>query len=162
MQTLASLARHTITYVVGMLVAWLAVYLTGTDLKAATDAANALVEPLVILSGFVAVILARLAMPFLNNLFRRAAGENADPGLRLVPWLVGIGLGTAVVGTLPSCSPSSEYPLTGSVSYRDISTGSKAGLSFSPGHTPQGNFSMPVRDAATGEVIGSVNLHSGK
>lgn len=135
MQTLATLARHAVTYGVGILTAWLTLYLTEpAELKAATDAASALIEPLVILSGFVAVILSRLAMPFLTNLFRRGAGEKGDSGggLNLLG-LVGIlMIGTAAVGTLPSCSPTDEYPLTASISFRDPQSGAKAGLTYTP------------------------------
>lgn len=136
MQTLATLARHIITYTIGMLVAWLAVYLTGPDLKAATDAANALVEPLVILAGFGAVIVSRLAMPWLNKIFSRAAGEEGSGGSGGGLNLLGLGgilmISTAAVGTLPSCAPSGdEYPLTASISFRDES-GAKAGLTYTP------------------------------
>lgn len=133
MQTLSTLIRHLVTYVVGMLIAWLTIYLTGPDLETATAAANALVEPLVILAGFAAVILSRLAMPVLNQLFRRGAGEADNGGgtlpLALVGWMV---VGAMAAGTLPSCSPSAgEYPLTATLSFRDPS-GAKAGITYAP------------------------------
>lgn len=135
METLATLTRHVITYLVGLLAAWLALHLTGADLESATKAANALVEPLVILAGFVAVILARLAMPVFNKIFRRGAGEGSGGsagGLGLL--VVGLGLSMAVVGTLPSCalpgaaSFKSEYPVSGFVSYTDPQTGAQVGM----------------------------------
>ena len=43
----------------------------------------------------------------------------------LVLWL---GLGMAVVGTLPSCVPGQEYPVTGSLAYTDPATGAQVGL----------------------------------
>jgi hypothetical protein len=135
MKTLATLTRHGITYLVGLLVAWFTLHLTAPDeLKTATDAANALVEPLVIVAGFVAVVLSRLAMPFVNNLFRRGAGEKGDSGGGLN--LLGLGgmmmIGTAAVGTLPSCTPgqSTEYPVTGFVSYTDPQTGAQVGMNI--------------------------------
>lgn len=130
MKTLATLTRHIITWAVGMLIAWLAIYLTEVDLATATAAANALVEPLVILAGFVAVILARLALPVLNKIFRRGAGEESSgaSGGMLPLVVVGLGLSMAVVGTLPSCAPGLEYPVTGTLAYTDRETGAQVGL----------------------------------
>jgi hypothetical protein len=138
MQTLATLTRHGITYLVGILTAWLAVYLTAPEeLKTATEAANALVEPLVILIGFVAVILSRLAMPALNKIFRRGAGEDSANGTGLAPLVaIGtvIGMTAAVGGLLPSCSTGpvsgAEYPVTGFVSYTDPQTGAQVGVNI--------------------------------
>lgn len=129
MKTLATLTRHTLTYLVGLLAAWLALHLTGADLESATKAANALVEPLVILAGFVAVILARLAMPVLNKIFRRGAGEGSGGASGgMVPLALWLGLSMAVVGTLPSCTPGLEYPVTGTLAYTDRQTGAQVGL----------------------------------
>lgn len=130
MKTLAALIRHAVTYLVGLLVAWFTLHLTTPeDLKVVVDAATSLVEPLVILAGFAAVILARLAMPVLNKIFRRGAGEGsggASGGMvLLVLWL---GLSMTVVGTLPSCVPGAEYPVTGSLAYTDPATGAQVGL----------------------------------
>jgi len=110
MQTLSSLIRHGVTYVIGMLSAWMAVNLTGPDIAEATAAAEAMIEPLVVVSGFVAVILARLAMPVFNKIFRMGSGENDDDRdkdngggsgrtLLLVIACTAVGL-----GSLPSCS----------------------------------------------------------
>ena len=163
MNTLATLARHIITYLVGMLIAWLTIYLTGADLESATKAANALIEPLVIVAGFVAVIVARLAMPVLNKIFRPEAEEKSggvSGGMALlVLWL---GLSMAVVGTLPSCVPGQEYPLSGTVSYRDPRTGAKGGLVFVPGQPVGGRVQLPIYDPQTGAVLGAVDLRSGK
>ena len=112
MKTLATLSRHLITYVTGLLVAWVAIYLTGEDLKTATDAANSLVEPLVILAGFVAVVLSRLAMPIFDKLFRQGAGEDAmtktprGGSMGGLPLWVLIGTLAGLVGCLPACSTS--------------------------------------------------------
>lgn len=130
MNTLATLARHIITYIVGLLVAWFTLHLTTPeDLKVVVDAATSLVEPLVILAGFAAVIVARLAMPVLNKIFRPDAEEKSG-GVSggttlLVLWL---GLSMAVVGTLPSCVPGQEYPLSGTLAYTDPQTGAQVGL----------------------------------
>ena len=130
MKTLATLIRHGITYLVGLLVAWFALHLAAPeDLKSATDAANALVEPLVIVAGFVAVILSRLLLTWAGNLFRRGAGETTGSG---TPLLVALGVGTAAVGFLPSCSlpgaSASEYPVSGFVAYTDPNTGAQVGM----------------------------------
>jgi hypothetical protein len=61
---------------------------------------------------------------------------------------------------LPSCG--TEYPLQGTISYRDARSGAKAGLVFAPGEPVRGNVKVPVYDQATGEVIGQVDLASGK
>lgn len=61
---------------------------------------------------------------------------------------------------LPSCG--GEYPLNGSISYRDAQSGAKAGLVFAPGEPVRGSVKVPVYDQATGEVIGQVDLASGK
>ena len=163
MNTLATLTRHIVTYLIGLLAAWLAIYLTGADLESATKAANALIEPLVIVAGFVAVILARLAMPVLNKIFRRGAGEYSSGGSGgMLPLALWLGLSMAVVGTLPSCAPGTEYPVTGSLAYRDPRSGAKGGLVFAPGLPVQGRVQMPIYDPQTGAVLGAVDLHSGK
>ena len=107
MKTLATLTRHAATYLVGIFVAWFTVYLTlPGEAQAAADAANALVEPVVVLVGLAAVVISRLAMPVLTRIFRLSAGEGSGTGAGGLPLLVlGLGLGTAAVGMLPSCSP---------------------------------------------------------
>ena len=108
MKTFATLARHEVTYLVGLLVAWFTLHLTAPeDLKTATDSAHALVEPLVVVAGFVAVILTRLAMPALNKIFRRGSGENdGDSAGGLSPCWIIVVMAAALMGALPSCSPN--------------------------------------------------------
>ena len=77
----------------------------------------------------------------------------------LVLWL---GLSMTVVGTLPSCVPGQEYPLSGTVSYRDPRTGAKGGLVFVPGQPVGGRVQLPIYDPQTGAVLGAVDLASGK
>lgn len=107
-ETLQTLARHIATWVVGLIVAFFTIHLTAPgELTAAKDAANAIVEPLVILLSTAAVIVTRLAMPMLQKLFRRGAGENDSSGTGGLPLLVGwITVSTLAVGTLPACSPA--------------------------------------------------------
>lgn len=120
MQTLATLTRHGITYLVGLLVAWLTVHLTLPEAAAASAAAHAIIEPLVLLAGFVGVVLSRLAMPVLMKIFRNGAGEKSgrSPGVEAVLLPMGIiALGmAAVLGALPSCSPA--YPLAIPVTFQ--------------------------------------------
>ena len=61
---------------------------------------------------------------------------------------------------LPSCG--TEYPLSGTVSYRHPQSGAKAGLVFAPGQPVRGSVKVPVYDQVTGDVIGQVDLVSGK
>jgi hypothetical protein len=173
MKTLATLTRHIITYVIGMLVAWLAIYLTGADLESATKAANALVEPLVILAGFVAVIVSRLAMPIFDKIFRRGAGEETDSdagasGGKSSLALFLMATAAVLMGALPSCATNGdgEYPVTASLSWRDPNTGAKAGLTYTPKAKLKAAVTVPVYDAETGEKLGvttiPVDLASGK
>jgi hypothetical protein len=114
MQTLSTLLRHGITYLVGLLVAGLTVYLTSPgEAAAAVAAAHALIEPLVVLAGLAAVVLSRLALPVVAKVFRAGAGEKSGGGSGgILPsafgW-IGLAIGTAVasLGALPSCS---AYP----------------------------------------------------
>lgn len=57
---------------------------------------------------------------------------------------------------LPACS--SEYPFTGTISYRDPETGAKGGLNFRPGEKPEGFVLVNVHDPETGEVVGKAEL----
>ena len=61
---------------------------------------------------------------------------------------------------LPSCGGG--YPLKGTISYRDAESGAKAGLVFAPGEPVRGSVKVPVYNPQTGEVIGQVDLVSGK
>lgn len=46
----------------------------------------------------------------------------------MMPLVVGLGLSMAAVGTLPSCAPGLEYPVTGTLAYTDPQTGAQVGL----------------------------------
>jgi hypothetical protein len=161
MKTFETLTRHSITWLFGILVTWLTIYLSADDLKTATEAVNALIEPLVIVAGFVAVILVRLAMPFLNKIFRRGAGENSDGETGagsaggLVPLLL---LCLGIAALLPGCQTLQDYPFTASISYRDPASGAKAGLSYSPDKKLKGGVTVPIYDAQTGELLGVTDV----
>jgi hypothetical protein len=115
MKTLATLIRHVVTYAVGLLVSFLTVHLSGVELQTGVDAANALVEPLVVLVGLLGVIASRLAMPFLHKLFRAGSGDTDDgPAGGLSPVVIGmVGTAVAIGGSLPSCSPAQLEALRG-------------------------------------------------
>jgi hypothetical protein len=111
MNTLATLTRHGLTYLAGLVAAWFAIYLTGDDLKTATDALHALIEPLAVSVGFAAVVVTRLALPWLQKIFRLGAGDNdgsaGGPALFLL-WLTCM---TAALGWgLSSCSHG-QFPV---------------------------------------------------
>jgi uncharacterized protein involved in response to NO len=110
MKTIATLLRHGITYLVGLMVTWFTLHLAGDELKSASDAANALIEPLVIVLGFVGVILARLAMPFIQKIFQRGAGEtDEDSAGGLSPCVLGLCVAAAgLVFPLSSCTSQSQ------------------------------------------------------
>ena len=110
MKTLATLTRHALTYLAGLLAAWLTLHLTGTDLEAAKQAAQALIEPLVVLAGFVAVILVRLAMPLFKNIFpdgmdkETGSAGGASGGKLPLGLLLLCGTLAGIMGCLPACS----------------------------------------------------------
>lgn len=145
MKTLASIIRHTLTYLAGIFVAWITVYLTlPGEAQAAADAVNALIEPLAVLLGLAAVVVARLAMPALNKIFRLSAGEGSGTGSGGISLLAigGLGLSTAAVGMLPSCSALGSLPVRATVQLDEgaLSYSSKRGLEmeYRPGfgHAP--------------------------
>jgi hypothetical protein len=74
-------------------------------------------------------------------------------GILPLGMLLAVGLGFLA---LPSCS--TEYPLTGSILYRDPGTGAKGGLVFVPGEKPTGFLRMPILDPDTGEQIGMAEI----
>ena len=109
MKTLATLTRHALTYLAGLLAAWLTLHLTGTDLESAKQAAQALIEPLVVLAGFVAVVVVRLAMPAFKNIFpdgmdKESGGSSGASGGKLPLGLLLCGTLAGIMGCLPACS----------------------------------------------------------
>lgn len=53
---------------------------------------------------------------------------------------------------LPSCA--GDYPITGSIFYRDAQSGAKGGLVFEAGAAPRASVRVPVYHPETGELIG--------
>jgi hypothetical protein len=137
---IATHVRHQLTFLAGLgglLLGW---RLIGPDdVAAVNEAGSKLIDPLVIIVGAVGAFLGRLAISWVSDIFRRGAGmlekeESGESGgasgggsaLLLLACTAGL------LGGVPSCSMG-EYPITGSVTWRDESTGAKAGLTF---HSP--------------------------
>jgi len=132
---LASQLRHLLTFLAGLGGLFLSWQIIAPEEVAAVNEAGAkLIDPLVVIIGAVAAGVARLALTWISNLFRRGAGENgenengASGGMTL---LLMTTCAAAVLGGLPSCTVG-EYPISGSVTWRDDSTGAKAGITFYP------------------------------
>ena len=58
------------------------------------------------------------------------------------------------VALLASCA---EYPITGSISYRDPGSGAKGGLVFRPGEKPAVSVKVPYYDEQ-GNIIGMLDV----
>lgn len=65
----------------------------------------------------------------------------------------------AALALMPSCG-TGEWPVTGSISYRDPQTGAKGGLTFTPGSAPVASVKVPIYDPQTGLMIGLADLHT--
>lgn len=162
---LASQLRHFITGLAAigtLLLSW-SIIAPG-DVAAINRAGGDLVEPLVIFLSLVAAAVTRFLIGVVMAKFsgNKETANNADTGTSGGNVLALLLLGTVagIMGCLPSCS--SGYPLNGTVSYRDATTGAKAGLVFAPGKSPGGTIRLPIRDPQTGVIIGTVDLTGGK
>jgi hypothetical protein len=129
---IASILRHWFTLLATLLTGWLV--LPAEQQAELSKALGDLVGPLVIILTLVVTAAWRIALAWGQKFFRRGAGElggdNGGPsgGMGLVMM---IGTAAALGTVLPSCSVG-EYPITGSITYRDEATGAKAGLTFYP------------------------------
>lgn len=123
------------------------------------DAGGALIDPLAGLLAAIAIAVSRELMIQLGKRFpifsKFSDGEDNDGVSRpsggsggIVP--LGLILFIGVL-FLPSCS--GEYPLTGSITFRDPNTGAKGGLVFEPGSSPRASVRVPVYDEE-GNLIG--------
>lgn len=79
--------------------------------------------------------------------------DGASGGALPIGMLLVVGL--VLLPALPSCS--SDYPLSGSISYRDPDTGAKGGLTFTP-DGQEGFIRVPIIDPDSGEQIGLADL----
>jgi hypothetical protein len=129
---LASQVRHFLTFLAGLGGLFLSWNLIAPEQVAEVNKAGAdLIDPIMILIGAVAAGVARLVIGWISSLIGRGAGGIGEK-LRGIPvWLGLIGTAVALGTVLPSCSVG-EYPITGSITYRDEATGAKAGLTFYP------------------------------
>lgn len=62
---------------------------------------------------------------------------------------------------MTSCGNFEMPPVTGSVYFRDPDTGAKAGVKFDDGKSKPW-LRVPVRDNATGQINGMIDIHAGK
>lgn len=158
---LASILRHWFTAAASIVTVWLiaALTLSTEDAHKLTEAFGLLVEPLIIIVGIVAVAAWRIFLTKAGSIFRTSAGEDNDHDSAggLSPCVVGLCMAAGLMGfVLPSCS--SDYPITGTLSYRDPHTGAKAGLSYSPRRKLRGGITVPIYDAQTGEQLGVTDV----
>jgi hypothetical protein len=163
---LTSQLRHLLTGLAAigtLLLSWSII--APDDVAAINKAGGDLVEPLVIFLSLVAGAVTRWAIGlvmarFSGNKEEKETISDAAASGGSLPLALLLGTAAGIMGCLPSCS--GNYPLTGSVSYRDATTGAKGGLVFAPGKSPGGTIRLPIRDPQTGVVIGEVDLTSGK
>jgi hypothetical protein len=107
----------------------------------------------------VTALVCRVGLTLLNRFLPGAssAKSGGTSGGKVLPLLMTLGT-AAVAGFLPSCSSVSDFPVTGSIFYRDPNSGAKGGLSFTPGERPTAYVRVPVYDPETGEKRGEANL----
>ena len=113
-------------------------------------------NPVQVVSVFTSI---NVLVRFITKDKIKILGGSAGGVVNLVLGFFGLAaLAFVSVGSLTSCS---DYGVRGSVHLRDDQTGAKGGLEFVPGAPPLPFFRAPIRDAS-GSVIGSVDLRSGK
>jgi hypothetical protein len=79
--------------------------------------------------------------------------ELGAAGWRFVVGLVFL----CIIAILSGCA---DYPITGSVVYRDPETGAKGGLVFRPGESPVGTVRVPIYDEETGELVAMADVEA--
>lgn len=148
-ETIASALRHAFTALAG-----LGTYLALHGLIGAADTASVNVAGATI-GDALAVVAAALVARLVVWVTGKMGAADKSP---LVPVLLVV-CGTLAVGGLPACSP--DYPISGSLSYRDKRTGAKAGLSYGPDKVLSGGLTVPIYDAQTGELLGMTDVRLG-
>lgn len=130
---IASILRHWFTLAATAATAWLiaTIALEPEQQQELTKAIGDLVGPLVIIGTLIITALWRVALAWLTKVFRTGSGENGGGPGGLSLWML-ISTAVALGGSLPSCAIHGEYPVTGSVTFRDPHSGAKAGLTFYP------------------------------
>lgn len=126
---LASLLRHWFTLLATLLTGWFV--LPASEQEQLAKALGDLVAPLTLIGTLLVTAGWRLALAWAAKVFRPGTGEMEDGGPSGGMTLLMIGTAAALGTALPSCSIG-EYPISGSITYRDEATGAKAGLTFYP------------------------------
>jgi hypothetical protein len=112
-----------------------------------------------LIAFLVAAMIGRLVISLFGKFLPSPRSENRSggaPGGDALLLLVAC-MTAASFGLLSSCT-NADFPVTGSVFYRDPKTGAKAGLAFVPGERPNAYVRVPVYDPETGEKRGEANL----
>lgn len=131
MNATASLIRHILTYLAG-LGGFLFAHgiIPAESVDAANQAGSALVDPLAVLGGLLAAAALRLAIFLLGKIFPAWAAKLGSESGGMTLLMVGLAT-AALMGALPSCSATpGEYPVTGTVSFKDAASGAQVGLSI--------------------------------
>jgi hypothetical protein len=127
--------------------------------KLANVAGSALVTYGMLNPERVAAVTAVIAAlgPLLASRYSWVANtsEDDDTGPPPLPVML---LLASLVCLMPSCAPGDEYPLTATISFRDPTSGAKAGLTYTPRLKLRGGVTVPVYDQATGEKIGVTTI----
>ena len=85
-------------------------------------------NPVEIIAVFASVnLLVRFVTSGAVSIFPPEEKSSGGSG-GMLPLALWLGLSMTVVGTLPSCVPGTEYPVTGSLAYTDPATGAQVGL----------------------------------
>lgn len=154
---LTTLFAKGLKYVFGLAIAGL----IGHGLLTADDAVKLDAESITaitVISGFLGTVLAAIAQAVLYKISPGMEETKDSGGGSNLPLAI---LGFATAGlmgfSLPSCMPK-DYPVTGSIYYRDSESGAKAGLTFAPGKPPTATLRVPIYDPETGELTGMADL----
>lgn len=133
---LASQLRHCLTFLAGLGGLFLSWQIIAPEQVAEVNQAGAdLIDPIIIIIGAVAAGVARLVIGWISSLIGRGAGGIGDKLSGVPVWLWIAGTAALIGGSMPSCSLS-EYPFSGSISFRDEASGAKAGITFYPPARP--------------------------
>jgi hypothetical protein len=136
-----SILRHWFITAATALTVWLVAFLTlsADDAHKLSEALGMLVEPLIVITGIVAVAAWRIFLAKAGSAFRLGSGEtDKDSAGGLSPCVIALGMAAAFMGSLPSCSPAQldaarAVPITFHLVGPDGSVGysSKGGLVIS-------------------------------
>lgn len=168
MKHLATQFRHWVTSLAAIGTYLLSLgLLEPSQVEAANQAGQQMVDPLVALfdplSAIISLLVAtlvRCAISWLGDHFPSFAerlGNKASGGMSGGASLLIICTAALSMAGLPSCSSLSEYPITGSIFYRDPNSGAKGGLTFTPGSPATATVKIPIYDG-DGKMTGYADL----